>query len=274
MSLPNNFAPSEHLQDVIKKVYNRAVQEHFRDLGGDDWSPTIDTPRSSLRAACQHFDGDSFSMTLGRMLLFDLAINQRFSAAGVGETIGKGVYRKNKPQIVLFFQEDNQDIEFGYAPVTARISFRLMSFTNESITTAIATGYANDIRSEFAINNGYVWRKGKELWTYADWDSGYQLQLLCRAESDAVALTQKILSIQNDAYRPEYMNVSKNQAESVAFPTNPGTEIVMGQTRRKKRHRPIADVRFQYAIMQLSQLPSPICLVDRSGTWSNPLVEV
>ncbi len=274
MVLPDNFSPSEHLQDAIKRIYNRAVREYFKDLGGDDWSPDIDTPRASLRTACQHFDEDSFLMTIGRMLVFDLAVNQRLVGMPGFEEGGKGIYRKQKPQIILYFQEDNQDIDPGYAPVTARISFRLMNYTSETITTAIATSYANDIRSEFATNNGYVWRKGKELWTYTSWEQGYQLQLLCRTESDAVQLTQKVLSIQNDTYQPEFMNVKLNQAESVAFPTVPGSDVILGESRRLARRRPIADVRFQYALMKIAKLPNPICLVDRSGTWSAPLVAV
>ncbi len=272
--LPDNFSPSEHLQDTIKKIYNRAVREYFKDLGGDDWLPNVNSSRDSLRMAVQHFDGDTFFMTIAKMLAFDLALNQRMQGVPGFEEGGKGPYRKHKPQILLYFQEDNEDIEPGYAPVTARISFRLMNYTSESITTAIATNYAMDIRSEFATNNGYVWRKGKEMWSYSNWEQGYQLQLLCRSEADAVALVQKVISIQNDTYQPEFMNVNKNQAESIAYPTNPGTDIILGESRKLARRRPIADVRFQYALMKIDKLPNPITLVDRSGTWPNPLVSV
>lgn len=272
--LPDNFSPSEHLQDAIKKIYNRAVREYFQDLGGDDWSPDIDTPRASLRTACQHFDADSFLMTLGRMLVFDLAVNQRLVGMPGFEEGGKGIYRKQKPQIILYFQEDNEDIAEGYEPVTGRISFRLMSHDSESITPAIAMGYATEIKSAFGNGGGFVWRKGKLMCSYTHWEKGYQMQLLCRAESDATELISKVLGIQDDSPQWEYMNKSENQAESIAYPTMPGQQFVFGETRKIARKRPIADVRFQYAIMRIEGMLNPVCLVDRSGTWPQPLVDV
>ena len=46
------------------------------------------------------------------------------------------------------------------------------------------------------------------------------------------------------------------------------TEIrAYGEIRRQPRRRPIADVRFQLARMDVVGVPAPIILVDRSGTY-------
>lgn len=54
--LPNNFSEWEHLQSVLIRAQNKFVREEFKDLGGDDWIPDINTPRGSLRQACTHKD--------------------------------------------------------------------------------------------------------------------------------------------------------------------------------------------------------------------------
>jgi hypothetical protein len=56
-----------------------------------------------------------------------------------------------------------------------------------------------------------------------------------------------------------------------AFPTIPGQDFIYGKTRRRPRRRPIADVRFQCALLHVHGLPNPIVLYDRSGAYSTAL---
>ena len=85
--------------------------------------------------------------------------------------------RKYKPQIFLYFKEDLDDVEEGYAPVEGKISFRLMNEDSESITRTKLTTIANKIKTEFGQGNGFTWKKGKEYYSYTDKEKGYQLQI-------------------------------------------------------------------------------------------------
>jgi len=273
MAVPDNFSPVEHLQDTFRRTLNPEVREWFRDVGPADWDPDINTPRGSLRHACTHADSDPITVTLLRHFLFDFIVRQRFKQPVYGIPISSfQEQRKFRPQILLYFVEDASDVDPEFEPVSGEISFRLMNHSSDTITEAIATTYATRIRSAFATAGGFVWRKGKRMCTYTDWGKGYQLQLLCRDVAEGRRVIEQILDIQTDTPDWSKMNASENEAPSEAYPTLPPLERVYGKSRRAPRRRPIADVRFQYAVLHVHGLNAPICLCDRSGVWSNPLV--
>lgn len=273
MSLPNNFSPSEHFQDVARRVLNPNVRDWFGEITADE--DGIASSRSSLRTACTHLDNDSLLLTVGRMLLFEATIRERQSARGTGTTDrAPHVLRKSKPKLKLFFLEDIEDIEPGYSPVTGEISFRLMGESSAALTPGDAITYANRVKTQFANGGGLIWRKGKLMISYSDWEKGYQLQLLCRDKAEGRSLINKVLEIQGHTPDWSFMNVSENEEPSSAFPTVPDREVIFGQTRRLPRRRPIASVRFQYAVIEMHGLSNPVCLVDRSGTFPEPVVSM
>lgn len=269
MSAPQNSA--EHLQDTIRRTYNPEVREWFSDITTDN--PDITTPRGSLRTACTHAEGDTMPMTVGRMLLFDMVIKQRFAQQG-GSTrdLNYRVLRRTKPQVTLYFLEDLEDVEAGYEPVSGEVSFRLMNQTTTTFSNSEAIALANKIKTEFGTNQGFIWRKGRELCSYTDWDKGYQLQLLVRSEAEGRNLISKILDLQNETPEWEFFNRVENGAPSEAFPVVPPRETILGKSRRLPRRRPVADVRFQYASVKLAGLAKPVYLFDRSGRYSDALV--
>jgi hypothetical protein len=273
MVLPANFSGSEHLQDLFRRYMNREIRAFFIDLGGEDWEPEITTPRGALRIGCTHLDSDSLTMTLLRWELFQHVRTLKFQQPFYGVPIGDyHQTRRFKPQVQLYFQEDEGDVAPGYAPVTGQIAFRLMNYTESTINRTVAQTLANRINSEFAIGGGYVWRKGKVMFTYTDREKGYKLQLLCRTEAEGVQLVNKVLDANNDTPDWTKSNVSENQQPAQAFPTIPELDFIYGESRRRPRRRPIADVRFQFAILNVHGLVNPIPLVDRSGIWPNALV--
>ena len=269
--------PSELLQSTIRKYLNREVREWFRDVDFD--SLDISTPRGALVQSCRHDDNDSFLMTLGRAMLFDSLVRQRFQSALLGGSDETGesryketVRRRVRPQLKLFFIEDLNDVAEGYAPVAGRISIRLMQYDESSLTPTVARTFATKVRTLFASGNGFVWRKGKEMCTYTDWDSGYQLQLLCRSKAEGRRIVEQVLDIQNDSPRWEYFEHKENEEPATAFPTIPERDFIYGESRRTPRRRPIADVRFQYASLKIAGLPQPVVLVDRTGVLPPALV--
>lgn len=272
MALPDDFNPAEHFQDTIKRTYNREVREWFSDLDSDELG--LETPRASLRVACTHQENDSLPITLGRMQFFDMVVARKFS--GLGATGEKSppysVNRRGKPMIKLYFLEDFDDAELGYRRCEGEISFRLMNQSVETLTNAEAIQYANRIKTEFGAGGGFVWRKGKILASYADWEKGYQLQLLVRTEAEAKRVIGKVLDIQNHTPDWEYLSYKVSDSPSQAYPTLPPTQVILGKSRRLARRRPIADVRFKYGLLFIPGLPNPVALYDRSGRYPDPLV--
>lgn len=274
MSLPAEFSPTEHLQDTIKRIYNGEVREWFADVTSADLD--INTPRSSLRTACMHAEADTMDMTLGRQLLFDMVVKQRFmSASGSGRArdLSYNVLRRAKPKITLHFIEDLEAVDAGYSQVEGSIGFRLMNQTTTTLSLAEATTYGNKIKTLFCSSRGFVWRKGKEMCSYTDWEKGYQLQLLCRTKEEGKRVVEQVLDVQGHTPEWENFNYSQNERPSEAFPTVPPSQSILGKTRKLPRRRPVGDVRFQYAFLDIAGLPTPICICDRSGRFTEALVK-
>lgn len=265
-------SPAEHLQSTLRKYYNREVREWFDDVDLDNLD--INVPRQSMALACRHQDQDSFIITIGRQLFFE-SIRNRYAIAqsGVGETqLKQTVRRTTHPKITLYFIEDLSDVADGYAPVDGKISVRLMDYDQGSITEAIARTYATRIKSAFAAGSGFVWKKGKTMCSYTDWEKGYQLQLLCRNEAEGRRVVEQVLDIQNDSPDWSRLNITENGEPAQAYPTISDLDRAYGENRRQPRRRPIADVRFQTAFLHVLGVPAPIVLVDRSAIYPQALV--
>lgn len=207
-----------------------------------------------------------------------LAINQLLEQKDIGTIYGEPstefqARRKFKPQVVLFFQEDEADIITGYRAAEGRITFRVEGEEYNTISQAKAKTLATNIKTVFGADPGYVWIKGKELWSYSDWNKGYQLQLLCRTESHARSLAASILSIQGHTLVSKNLQLVKNQDELTKYPYTPPQEIIMGEQVRMPRYRPNVDVRFVKAALHVHGLPNAILLYSRRQTSKKALVQ-
>lgn len=276
MPLPEGFSDWEHLQTVILQSYNRIVREEFSDLGDDSWDDDITVPRGSLRVACTVKDADSAPMVAIRMLLFYFTLRKASDLQVPVYGIPVNSYQESwrfKPQIQLYFQEDQADVDEGFAPVTGEIGFRLANETNESLTMAETHALANKVKTAFSSGNGFVWRKGRIMCTYTDRDRGYKLQILARDKTEGKRVIEQILDIQSHTPDWEFMNVIENEEPAEKFPIIPPTRSILGKSRRLPRKRPIADVRFRHALLHVWGLPNPIVLVDRLGIYRDALVD-
>lgn len=273
MAAPNNFDEFEHLQSTIIKVHNRIVKEDFSDITGDDLDLAV--PRSSLRWACLLKDNDTCEMMIQRFLLFYFTLRkaqdlqQPFYSIPLDDLHAS---RKFKPQVTLYFKEEDNDVEEDSRPTWGEISFRLMSKSSATITKSELTTLANKIKTEFGSANGYIWKKGRKLYSYTEKDKGYQLQLLCRDDSTAKELINKILDIENHTPDWKYLKSNIADNENETFPYNPGSQTILGKSYKKPRRRPMIDVRFQYATATIWGINRPIALYDRSNTFFDALV--
>jgi hypothetical protein len=269
MPLPNNFSQTEHFQDVARKLFNREIRDYFSDVTSAELD--LNSPRSSLRSACTHQDADSVLMTIGRMMLFEMAIKRDFEGSVPAAPTHK-VIRKGIPQVILYFLEDDNDIEPGYRAVDGRISYRLMDEKITTLSKSKLTTLGHRIKTEFGNGGGYLWKKGRKMFSYTDWENGYQLQLLCRSEADGRTLTGKILDLGNNTPDWALAKLSENLEEAEAYPIIPPKELIFGEQQRMPRARPTATVRFQYAAVECPGLPNRTIIFDRSGKHRTALV--
>jgi hypothetical protein len=280
MALPEKFSSSKHAITTLIKSYNKEVKEYFKDLSPNELDPDITVPRQSLYIACLIRPNESLILCVVKMLTFYIILRR-------AQDLQTPVYgiplpdlqssRKFKPQITLKFREDLADVDDDYDPVWGEISFRLMNEESTTITKTELTNLANKIKLEFASGNGYVWRKGKKMYSYTDKAKGYQFQILAREESDASSLIDKILDIQS--HTPDWSKFKTNATgksttdELEAYPYTPGSQIILGETEKLPRRRPNVNVRFSHAECSLWGKGKAFILYDASGTYLNTFVE-
>ncbi len=265
--------PEETLQSVIRRWQNRELREYFNDFGIDEnWDPDLTTPRGKLAHVLRHDDDDPYLVTMLKCWFFEHIRGQAYRVPYYGIPVSSfQESRKFQPQVKLYFREDLEDVDPDFGPVEGEISFRIMGDPN--ITKAQAQAMANRVKLAFGNGgSGYIWRKGKDMATYTDWAKGYQLQLLTRSRTEAREVISKVLECQNDTPNWKRMNYSENAEPSEAFPTIPEQEMIYGELRRTARVRPVADVRFQYALLHIHGIKAPVVLLDRSFTYSTALV--
>ena len=265
MALPEGFSSWEHLQSVLQQSYNRIVRESFRDVGEDNWEDDISTPRGSLRVACTIRDDDSAVMSNIRMMLFYMVLRQASDLHPPLYTIPSDTYQQSvkfMPQVTMYFREDLEDVESGYSPIDANVSFRLYNETAESLTPTNALTLANRIKNEFATGGGYRWKKGRVKVSYQEPERGYNFLVYGSTKADSIDVIRKAMSIQGHVPNSEKMTVVEREANP---PTVPPLQRVYGQTRRAPRRMPVGYVRFRYAELHIHGIPNAITLVD--STW-------
>lgn len=272
--MPEEFNEWEHLQSTVMSAYNRFVRDEFRDSPDDDG---ISTPRGSLRVACLGKDNDSAPMLAIRMMLF-------YFTVGKAQALQRPVYgyptgsvdevRRFRPQVTLHFSENYEDVDLddGFQPVYGQCSFRLMNETSTSLTESELRSLGQRIKTNLGVGAGFVWRKGRQLLTYTDKDGGLSLQVSCTSEAEGRRVVQEVVGLTSRTLDWSNANYKENLEASEAFPTNPGSQTILGRSRKKPRRRPVANVIFRYATIAVHGLPNPIILYDKTGRYRNALV--
>ncbi|MEQ9671316.1 hypothetical protein [Coleofasciculus sp. G2-EDA-02] len=274
MALPNNFSPSEQLQDLIRKVWNRKVREHFKDLGGEDWEPNLSSTRAQYRVGCTHLENDTTAMTQLRIELFSDIKNgsvlsyQYIFGIPKDKLDGEVAY---VPHVTLYFCQKSIDVEPRMHFKEGEITFRWTEETEESITSAKIENLANKIKLKFT-NPTYRWNKGKTYYYYYDKQKGYDFRLLARNVTEAKRIIADVLDLRNDI--PDwksYLRFTEVENPRETFPESTGTKTVLSKPRKKPVRRPEVDVYFRYALLSIP-LVATITLVDLTGTRSRPVV--
>ena len=269
MTLPDEFNPWEHLQSTLIQSYNRHVAEEFNDLDDDD---NLTVPRSSLRVACRVRDDDSAPMVLTRMLFFYMTVGKAASMQAPLYGMPIQDYAsdvKYKPQVTLYFKQDEGSVPSDRQPVRCIVSFRLVGSRWEVITEAELTSLANDIKRIFATGSRYRWSKGELLYTYRHHEHGLNLKIYALNKSTAVNLIQAVYDLIPYSYDSDFLVEHRSER---TYPNTPGTVTILGKARRTPVKRPTVFVRFVRATCDIWGLPVPVTLVGFRWQHKNALV--
>lgn len=191
-----------------------------------------------------------------------------------------GVKRRNHPKIVLFFQEDynlwkercrlaGKTVNRG----SGEMSFRLMHFNSTTITNSKLTMIGELAKAQFGGNNGYVWDKGKILYSYSDWDNGCQFQVLSRTKTQAKTLITKALHLNELVFDNKKFNTVAPEEPLLKYPPHPPSRTILGQSFPQDEQRPNVSVRFRHISCHIEGLMSPKYLYSLSASIKNPLVK-
>jgi hypothetical protein len=275
MTLPDNFSPAEHLQDVVMITQNKIVRAEFNDVGDDTWVSDITTPRGSLRVACTHLDADSIDMTLIRLWLFYGILRkcQDFHPAIFGiPAIEFQDLTKYHPQIHLYFEEKYAEADVGYKPLRSQISLRLMNETTSTLTSSEALIIANKIKTLFHSGSPFFWKRGKELFSYIDQQNGYFFQLKAFDITNAKKVIEQVLDIRGHSPDWKLLNTKVNAEPSASYPTVPSSKTILGKSYKQPRIRPVGTVHFTHAVLHLWGKPNPVILYDPDKRYPESLV--
>jgi len=271
MPLPEEFSEWEHLQHTLKKVHNSAVKEFYSEQPDND----IGTSRAAAKHACLIKDEDTANMVMIRFWMFWVICRKMrdnfppFFSAPVAQVDSEIRY---KPQITCYFLEDWNDVEQGYSPIDGQLSVRLIKETSNTISQSELNSLANKVNLAFGQQNGFVWKKGKILYSYVDKAKGHRFKALVRKELDATEIFKKQLSLVGDPYEPARLKLNQSPNAELTYPIVPPNHTILGQTYKEPRKRPVAEVKFQYASIKLWGLPNPIILVDKTGYFPTAII--
>lgn len=260
--LPADFNEIENLQDIVRREHNKSVRQWFKNQADDD----VSTPKARLKHSCLIKDGDSLLVALQRQWLFEITVGRTqalqapvYSTVELEETSNV----KYKPQIQLFFQESQTASTYDpdYYPVKGEISFRLMEESSSSMSRTKAEVLARKIKQEFATPL-FIWEKGWYFCSYRDSERGYKLKVLVKSKAEGERVIRNVLKIQSHTFDNSYFQFVEHER---TYSPTPSTDLIYGRSRKLKRVRPRADVRFRHAKLLIYGLNNAINLVDAGG---------
>lgn len=251
-------------RSFLRKVYNREVNEWFRDVGQNELLDNS-TARKQAKKSCLIQSRDSQNMSLLKMSTFRQLVQQTHL---ISNCYGIPIepYQETvtfRPQVHLFFKQDSSAIPTGKRAVQGQISFRLINENSATMTESKARILATKIKNEFALNNGYIWKKGKLKCVYKDLKQGLDLNILSLSKTEAIEIIRKMCDVADAVYDSDLLRISEPERNSLTNPTS--RSLVYGKQRMDKRWRPTANVRFQYAVLTVHGMNHRIMLVDRTN---------
>ncbi|HYW20328.1 MAG TPA: hypothetical protein VE956_13660 [Nodularia sp. (in: cyanobacteria)] len=209
-----------------------------------------------------------------------LATHQVMSDRDVGVIYGtddEQPVRSLKPEVILIFYQAKADRIIGTksngqpasspTPISMRISFRLMDkseadFVNDTYAKQLATR----IHALFATPPFRV-DKGNQLFTYNDYQLGYQLALWVSGQGEARRVAEKLLDIQAHKFDSDKLRIG---SRTVTPPKANKNLVVLGKPIEINNYGQTSGiVTFTHAYLNIGNGTPAINLVDLTGRRKN-----
>lgn len=189
----------------------------------------------------------------------------------------QSVRRSDHPLCVLKFWREPSDPPGNLTnpddPVPTEVSFRLMNKKSKVWLPADSLTLAQKINLKFGGNTPFVWNKGVKLVTYADWNLGYQAQVLCSTQTEGQRIVEQLLDIQGHFPNWDYASISTNLNEASRYAPPTGKESWHGELIDEWHERPQVEVRFKHAYLNLGRRKL-VQLVDLTGKQPVPILNL
>lgn len=271
MPISSKFDFTKHIRAITKQLHNERVTNFFKKMKDKDGKKItvadddVSTSLSSLKQACMIATQDSLVMVQSKVMLFNFIKDELSPATNLLESmygLPVATYRATVrfvPQISLEFLESYEDAKkSGHSQLKTSVTFRLANHTAESLSQSDLREYARKISNIFTLDGeGKEYRKGGVQYCYRDEELGYRLRILVSNESEGEKMVRDILDIQNHSFKEKNVSVSESKKESGS---RPPAKSVLGDVRELPRYRPVADVIFNRAWVDIWEMPKPIML--------------
>lgn len=243
--------------------YNREVADWFADNDNNE-------VRLQVRDLLLIGAKDSIQIAQVKMRSFrEVVQKSHLKPAIVG--ISKERYDaeyKYKPEIVLYFLQNKNSLERNETPTDARISFRLLNESSETITITELQNWARKIQSSF-FNPIFRFKKGKKIAWYVKPDDGFHLQTYVYDDAEGERVVKEIVQLAGKTWDENYFKVTDPRRSNT---TTRSTVRILGKTRTEPKWRPTVFVEASYAYVNIHGEPNPVILVDQTGLQVNPLI--
>lgn len=229
-----NFA---FLKSIIRKTYNREVNEWFHDDDPIDFN--ISTSRKAIRSACLVRQNDTQAAIQLKMRFFRDMVLKSWDKP---EIFGIPVYhyqsfQKYAPYVTIYLKEDLANAKLNKRrPLRSEVSIRYRGSFNTSNDIELLRTKINQI---FATPR-FSFDKGREKYFYQDPELGHQLVVNALNGIEAKSVFNKLLAIQddgvvNDDYFKKSVIEGKNWNEVK-------TKTIAGNVTKLPKMRPIGKV--------------------------------
>lgn len=288
--------PNETLKNAVEEFFEEAV-ESCVEAGyvvansidsyiaqkklGEELVPTLGKERTIELTPNRNFPDNKIvisgkedilkSVVVQTLVLEKHTIGDRDIGKVYGTSDGFPV-RRNKPEVVLKFYQLKADRVTGMDdkgkpihslnPLSMQISLRLMDKSEDNfkdkayIEVLAAKIYAKFAKPVFKI------KKGKNLFTYHDYQKGYAMNLWTSDIGEAKRVIEQVLDIQGHSVDDDFLRVGSKPLT----PKTKDKKIVLGETVTvKKVGNKEGKVSFRSAHLNIGNGTDPINLVDMTG---------
>jgi outer membrane protein assembly factor BamB len=195
--------------------YNAEVNAHFGDTSNNE-------DREAVKNLCLIQGKDSMLIARQRQNFFYYQIKKiQNKPVIIGQPkIDYDAEVIYKPQIGVIFAQDFESVPKGKNPKTAKITWRLMDKTSETITNEDLNSWANKIYDGLFKDTRYSFDKGKFIAWYISKSEGLHLQIYCLSAEEGEKVVKKVLEVFGKEFNTDLLKITEPKRDNLKKPEN------------------------------------------------------